>query len=196
MNHFDLKSKIDTNIKQLEFYYEMYDKLQNKFSFFIVIYSFIFIYVIELFKYLFVAELNIFDIAFVILFLAFLGFFIQSIVFSYKFIKPVNRFYRHEPKYFYNDVVNQYKNVLNTEDEEILNEYVNTTYLQELEVALSKNFEAYMKKSDLFFFNFVSILYTLLIYIIISSFVIFEKRNQKNSLEIENYKEIINYIKK
>lgn len=27
-----------------------------------------------------------------------------------------------------------------------------------------------------------------------SSFVIFEKRNQKNSIEVQNYKEIVNYI--
>jgi hypothetical protein len=40
MRIFDLDSKIEHNVKQPEFYYEQYEKLEGKFSFLTVLYSF------------------------------------------------------------------------------------------------------------------------------------------------------------
>jgi len=194
MEVFNTESKIELNIKQLEFYYNLYDKLQSKFSFLVVIYSFIFIYLIELFKFVFEIKLELFDITFLILFLTFLIFLFISLTKTYNFLKPIYIAYLHEPNYFYNEILSQYQSALNIDDEELLNEYVNCTYLKESEIALQNNNLAYQKKSKQFDTNFRCILYTLILYLIASSFVIFEKRNQTNTIEVKNYKEIVNYI--
>jgi len=127
-------------------------------------------------------------------FLLFLYLLTISIFKTYHFLKPINISYLHEPKFFYNNILNQYKKKLKTDDKDTLNEYVNYTYLLEIEKSLENNIKAYKEKSHLFYLAFKTILSTLLVYIILSSFVIFEKRNQKSEIELKNYKEIINYL--
>lgn len=194
MNIFDTKNKIEINQKQLEFYYDLNQKLQSKFSFLVVIYSFIFFYLIELFKYAIEIKFNFIGILYIILFISFLFLLICSFYKTYNFLKPINISYLNEPKYFYNNILEQYRIKLKTEDEEVLDQYVNYTYLLEIEKSLEDNISAYQEKSHKFYLAFKMILSTLLIYIIISSIVIFEKRNQKNEIELHNYKEIIDYI--
>lgn len=196
MNIFDVNSKIESNLKQLDFYHDLYQKLQSKFSFLVVIYSFIFFYLIELFKYIIEIKWNFIDIIFLIFFIIFLVALIISIVRTYDFLKPIDISYLNQPKFFYNDILEEYKTKLETDDEATLNEYVNHTYLLECEKALENNISAYKEKSHKFYLNFKTILQTLIIYIILSSFVIFEKRNSSNEIHLQNYKEIINYLKK
>jgi len=194
MDVFETRSKIEINQKQLEFYYDLYQNLQSKFSFLVVIYSFIFFYLIELVKFLFDINLNIIGCIYTMVFLLFLYLLTISIFKTYHFLKPINISYLHEPKFFYNNILNQYKKKLKTDDKDTLNEYVNYTYLLEIEKSLENNIKAYKEKSHLFYLAFKTILSTLLVYIILSSFVIFEKRNQKSEIELKNYKEIINYL--
>jgi len=202
MNMFSLESKIESNNKQLEFYYESYEKLESKFSFLVILYSFIFIYIIELFKFLFDFKFNLFYIAYTVFFAVFIYFLITSLRFTYLLRKPVEIFYTDEPKYYYTTLIEQYKNLLNitsdptSEQEELINEYVNLTYLGEQENALTKNIIEYRNKRKHFYYNFNYILVTLALYVITSGFVIFEKRKQNTQFEIQNYKEIINYLKR
>ena len=201
MKIFDLESKIESNNKQLEFYYESYDKLDNKFSFLILLYSFLFVYIVELFKFLCDFKFSLFYFVFSVLFILFLGFLVASIRFTYMLQRPVEIFYTDEPKYYYTTLLDEYKLLLNigddisVENEELLNEYINLTYLGEQESALSNNIVAYRDKRKYFYYNFNCMLITLVLYVITSSFVIFEKRNQNTQFEIQNYKEIINYLK-
>ncbi|WPO89882.1 hypothetical protein [Chryseobacterium sp. HR92] len=200
MKIFDVESKIEVNNKQLEFYYEMYDKLETKFSFLVVIYSFMFIYMIELFKYFIDADITLTNAVFIILFIVFLVFLGTSLHYTYLLQKPVDIHYLNEPNHFYIDKLNEYKtklnynDELNSDDEYILNEYVNLTYLDEQEIALSKNIKAYRKKRGLYYKNFNIILLCLVLYVFISSFVIFEKRKENTSFDLKNYKEVINYL--
>lgn len=196
MNIFDVNSKIESNQKQLDFYHDLYQKLQSKFSFLVVIYSFIFFYLIELCKYVIVIKWNFIDILFLLFFIVFLVSLLISIVRTYDFLKPIDISYLNQPKFFYNDILKEYRIKLDTDDEATLNEYVNHTYLVECEKALENNISAYKEKSHQFYLNFKTILQTLIIYIILSSFVIFEKRNNSNEIHLQNFKEIINYLKK
>ncbi|MDR6461939.1 hypothetical protein [Chryseobacterium sediminis] len=200
MKIFDVESKLETNLKQLEFYYELYDKLESKFSFLIVIYSFIFLYTLELFKYFIEIKLEGWNILFTVLFILFLLLLISSLILTYQLQKPVDVYYTHEPNYFYTTILEDYKNKLNIgeeiddDNEYLLNEYVNITYLQEQEIALTKNIKTYRKKRHKYYKNFHVILSALVLYVITSSFVIFEKRKENNSFDLKNYKEIINYL--
>ncbi|MET3528770.1 hypothetical protein DRF59_11265 [Chryseobacterium flavum] len=200
MKIFEVESKLETNLKQLEFYYELFDKLESKYSFLIVIYSFIFLYTIELFKFFIEVKFLDINIIFTLLFALFVILLTVSLVLTYQLQKPIDIYYTHEPNYYYNDILNEYKKKLNigddiNEDQEyLLNEYVNITYLQEQEIALSKNIKAYRSKRKKYYHNFNVILVTLILYVITSSFVIFEKRKENNSFDLKNYKEIINYL--
>lgn len=90
MKMFDTKSKIEINQKQLEFYYDLNQKLQSKFSFLAVIYSFIFFYLIELIKYALDTKLNFNGILYLIIFFLFILLLIKSILKIYNFLKPVD----------------------------------------------------------------------------------------------------------
>ncbi|WP_430827282.1 hypothetical protein [Chryseobacterium indologenes] len=200
MKIFDVESKIEANNKELKFYYEMYDKLESKFSFLVVIYSFMFIYMIELFKYFIDADFTLVNAVFIFLFIVFLILLGTSFRYTYLLQRPEYIHYLNEPNHFYIDKLDEYKTILNCgddltdDDEYLLNEYVNLTYLNEQEIALSKNIKQYIKKRGLYFKNFNLILSCLALYVFISSFVIFEKRKENTSFDLKNYKEIINYL--
>lgn len=201
MKIFDLESKIETNLKQLEFYYEMDGKIESKMTILVVLYSFIFVYLIELFKYFIDAKIEGINIIFFVLFLALLVLLVISVRYTWLFQRPEDVLYVHEPNYFYTTILERYKKDLGiTEDateenEGLLNEYVNHTYLREQEIALNFNIKAYRTKRKRYYFNFIYLLFASVAYVFTASFVIFENRNQNTKFEIKNYKEIINYIK-
>lgn len=194
MKAFDTEAKIDENLKQLNFYYDLSSKLQGKISVLVVFYSFIFFYLIELVKYLFSVDFNIKGFFYVIFFFAFMYLFVTALFKAYHFFKPVDIAYLHDPKYYYEDVLTQYKNKLETDDEALLTEYINLTYLKEVEISLQENTDMYREKSNLFYDAFVKTLQTLVIYIFLSSFVLYENRDKRNEFEIQNYQDIINYL--
>lgn len=201
MKIFDLESKIETNLKQLDFYYELDSKTESKFNLLIILYSFIFVYLIELFKYFIDAKLEGFNLLFFLFFLSLLICLGFAIRYTFLFQRPQNVFYVHEPEYFYTTILNSYKANLNitsdpTVDEELLlNEYVNHTYLREQEIALDLNIKAYRKKRRMHYYTFNWLLVAIIFYVLTASFVIFEKRNENTKFELKNYKEILNYQK-
>jgi len=102
----------------------------------------------------------------------------------------------NQPKHFYNDVLDQYKLNLQTDDDEILNEYLKATYLLETEKVLENNINVYRKKSNDFSRAFKVLLPTIILYLGLAIFVIVKNKEDQNNLTIQNYKEIINYIDK
>ncbi|WP_291143400.1 hypothetical protein [Flavobacterium sp. UBA7680] len=190
MNLLDTNTKIENNLKQIEFYQSLYQKIQSKFSFLIVVYSFIGLYIVEIIKFPF----RKFDYTYVIFSIIFIITLAISLYRTYCLVQPENVSYLNEPKYFYNDILNDYQEKLRTDDEEILNEYLKVTYLLELEDVLENNTKVYRKKSNDFYKVFKVLIPTLILYLGLSSFVIIQKKEEQNSISIQNYKEILNYI--
>ncbi|MBW8523826.1 hypothetical protein K0U91_01125 [Chryseobacterium chendengshani] len=201
MKIFDLESKLETNLKQLDFYYELDSKIESKFNILIVLYSFIFVYIIELFKYFIDAKLEGFNIVFSCSFLSLLICLFFAIKYTYLFHRPEDVLYIHEPEYFYTTILENYRINLNisddptTDEEALLNEYVNHTYLREQEIALAFNIKAYREKRKKYYFNFLWLLGAAFFYVLTAGFVIFENRNENTKFELKNYKEILNYQK-
>lgn len=194
-NFLDIDDKIEANQKALEFYHTNYQKIQNKISFLVILYSLISIYIIQILKFPF-EKYNELDpitfIIYIILLLSFLYFFIESIYNTFQIIKPAEVFYTNNPNYFYNDIKSQYEEILNTDDEDLLNAYVKQTYLQELEVTLEKNIALYDAKGRYFYNTFVRLLPALIFYVLCSGIVIFNSNNE-NEINIKNYQEIIKF---
>lgn len=195
MNLLDINTKIETNLKQIEFYHSLYQKLQNKFSFLVIIYSFICFYLIEIIKYPFKTNIYYYDFIYIGVLLFFLIFLGLSLKATYELIKPIDVAYINEPKHFYLKTLEEYKVQLATEDEEILNEYLKVTYLNEIEQVLENNRNVYRNKNSCFYKTFKKIFWSLTLYVVLSSFVIIQKKEEKSKIEIENYKEIITFLK-
>lgn len=196
MNFLEINTKIEINLKQIEFYHSLYQKNQNKFSFLVIIYSFICFYLIEIIKYPFKDELQILDFAYIVALIVFLWILCLSLRCTFQLIKPIEVAYLNQPKYFYKQILEDYKLKLQTQDEDVLNEYLKVTYLTEIEEVLDNNITVYQTKSTAFYNTFKKVFWLLIMYIALSSFVIIQKRDDKNIIEIENYKEIIKHINK
>jgi hypothetical protein len=195
MNLLDINTKIEANLKQIEFYHSLYQKLQNKFSFLVIIYTFICFYIIEIIKYPFKSDFQLYDLIYILVLCAFLFAFYLSLKETYELIKPIEVAYVNQPKHFYIKTLENYKLKLKTEDEDILNEYLKVSYLNEMEQVLENNINVYQNKNSSFYKAFKKIFWALILYVILSSFVLIQKKENNNKIEIENYKEILTYIK-
>jgi len=194
-NFLDIDEKIEANCKALDFYYNNYQKTQSKLSLLVLLYSIISIYIVQILKFPFdkfkEVDCSIF-IIYLILLLCFLYLFIASIYNTFNILKPEDVAYLNNPNYFYVDIKKQYEESLETDDEDVLNAYLKETYLNELEIALTKNIELYTTKSRYFYNAFTKLLPALILYVLCSGIVIFNT-DEKTEIEIKNYKEIIKY---
>lgn len=191
MDFTNIDFQIELNQKNIEFYHGLSDKIQNKISFLVVIYTFIFVYIIELIKYPFTLKGGC-EVYFYIFFLVvFLILLVASLVFTYKLINPEITLFNNNPKVFYSDVYDKYKNILQSESDETINLYIKHTYLRECERILEHNKNLYIRKSSYFYNNVVLLLLTLISYVLISSYVIIQKKNEKTQIEISNIKELL-----
>jgi hypothetical protein len=194
-NFLDIDEQIEANIKALEFYYNNYQKAQNKLSLLVLIYTIISVYIVQLIKFPFDKSIKtecIIFIVFIILMLAFLSLLVLSVYHTFQMLKPENVAYLNNPKYFYNDVKKEYQKSLETTKKDIINAYLKVSYLNELENALEQNINLYETKSRHFYNAFIKLLPALIIYILCSGIVIFNSEEDKE-IKIKKYKEIIQY---
>jgi hypothetical protein len=87
-------------------------------------------------------------------------------------LKPVDVAYMNAPKIFYNDLKDQYLKSLDAKEHHLINEYIKTSYLQELEKAIHTNSELFEQKSGYYYKAFTKGLIALPFYLLCSSFVI------------------------
>jgi hypothetical protein len=195
-NYLDIDEQIELNNKVLDFYYSSYQKTQSKISILVLIYSVIAIYILQVVKYPFetFTESNwILISVYSILLLGFIVMLSISIQNTYLLLKPIDVAYLHYPKYYYTEIKSQYEESLETDNEEILNEYVKATYLNEMEEAIQHNSYLFMIKSKYYDFAFKSALAAVLTYLLCTGFVIFKDEKPKD-FNLKNYEEIITKI--
>ena len=193
-NFLDIDTQIEENEKFLAFYYENYKKTLDKFNLLIVIYSVVFVFFIQVVKFPFekYKDANALYICYIILTITFLVLLGISLYNSYFLLKPHDVAYMNEPKSFYKDTFQQYKVLLDTEDENIINEYVKSSYLNELEESVTNNRKLFEDKGKYYYKAFVNLLRALIPYIICIGIVNFYPADTKPSkMEIINYKEIV-----
>ncbi len=195
-NFLDIDEQIELNNKILDFYYSSYQKTQGKISILVLIYSVIAIYVLQIIKYPFetFSESNWLLIGvYSILLLGFLVLLVISIRNTYLLLKPIDVAYLHYPEHYYKEIKSQYEESLETDDEETLNAYVKTTYLNEIEEAVKHNSYLFEIKSKYYDYAFKTALAAVLTYLLCTGFVIFKDEKPKD-FNLKNYKEIITEI--
>ena len=192
-NFLDIDTQIEENEKFLAFYYENYKKTLDKFNLLIVIYSVVFVFFIQVMKFPCekYKDVNLLYVCYILLIVTFLVLLGISLFNSYFLLKPLDVAYMNEPKSFYKDTYQQYKILLGTEDENIINEYIKSSYLNELEVSVTNNRKLFEDKGGYYYKAFVNLLRALLPYVICIGIVNFYPVDAKPSkTEIINYKEI------
>ena len=192
-NLLDIDDQIELNQKVLDFYYSNYQKTQSKISILVLIYSLIAIYVLQVIKYPFETfpESNWFIIIiYTILFLGFSVLLTISIRYTYLLINPIDVAYLHDPEHYYTKIKSEYEKTLNTNDENVLNAYIKTTYLNDMHEAVKHNSYLFEIKSKYYDYAFKSALGAILIYLLCTGFVVFKDEKPKD-FNIKNYKEII-----
>lgn len=188
-NFLDFGYQIELNEKNLETYQDLYEKTLSKISFISIVYSLLALYSAQIAQYAIESKLKsfIFSIALVI----YLVVVVISIVYTIKFLLPIEISHLHCPKYFYKDIKKRYEIQGKGKDADILNKYIQATYLNEIEKAVDNNFEAFKAKRRLFYFAFNFALAALIPYLFCLGFV-FEnqKKDEPKKVEIVNMKSL------
>ncbi len=151
------------------------------------------IYLIQLLKFCFSND-NQYSIVYGIVFLLFLCFIVPSIYNSFKLLTPKDVAFQQLPAQFYKTIAEEYRTKENITDEELLNEYIKTSYNNQLEEILVINDKLCLDKGESFSkaFNFACI--SIIPYLICMSIYLFCPKNDAQQMELKNYKQIIQYM--
>jgi len=107
-------------------------------------------------------------------------------------LTPKDVAFQELPKEFYKTIANQYRNE-GIDDDELLNEYIKTSYNNQLEEILEINDQLCLDKGKSYFnaFNFACL--SIIPYLICISIYLVCPKNESQLIEIKNYKQIIQY---
>lgn len=132
---YNLDYIIEINERRHEQYTAAYQKILERFTNIILIYSAITIFLIPLIKELLVVHTK--SVFFIVAFCLFAIFFIISITFTVRLIIPVSVAYLEIPKKYYTDIRLEYEQTL--KDKEQIKELLKASYITELESAVTNN---------------------------------------------------------
>lgn len=192
----DIDDKIEENKSMLEFYYSNYQKTQSKVTILTIIYSVLSIYIVQIIKYPFeqfhaIGLLHL--LTYLLILCIFISFLIWSIRFTYLLLNPMHVAYLNEPKYFYEELRIRYEKELDTTNPAVLNAYIKTSYLRELEMVVERTFTLLENKGNYYDTAFKKGLVALFLYLTCAGFIILEP-DKPDEINIKNFKEIINSI--
>ncbi len=175
--------QIDLNTKVLEDLINGYNKTQNKISVLVLFYSLISIYIVPICIALFDFQCTFYYYLYLAVFIFFFVLLIRSLYYTYRLLKPDYISFSEDPSKFYRDLLNQYKLTLETENPEILNEYIKTSYLQNLEIGIERNNKLFMDKGRFYYRSFQSIIFSIICYAFCVGYVQFADIN-KNQINM------------
>jgi len=173
---------IQINEERHEQYTSAYQKILDRFTNILIIYSAIAIFIIPLIQDFFVPHIK--DWVLCIFFLAFSILFVISIIFTIRLIIPVEIAYLEIPKKYYNDIRLQYEQTYSNTDQ--VKELLKASYITELETAVTNNEAVFRKKSSLYYNALMFALLSTVPYLICLGFHISKKEENVQKIEIVN----------
>jgi hypothetical protein len=182
---YNLDYIIEVNEKRHEQYTSAYQKVLERFTNIILIYSAITIFLIPLIQELLVMHTK--SLFFAIGFCLFAILFIISIVYTVKLIIPVDVAYLEIPKKYYIDIRLQYEQTI-TDTEQIKN-LLKASYITELEAAVTNNERVFRRKSSFFYNALLFALLSVIPYLVCLGLHISKKDDNIQKVEIINNKE-------
>ncbi len=176
----DIDYQIDLNIKAIDELFVGYNKTQNKISILVLFYSLISIYLVPLLLYLFSYQNSVSYYIILTLFISLLVLLVYSLIQTCLFIKPDLISFKHNPKVFYKETFNLYKEKLETDDSEVINEYIKVSYLNHLEDCIEHNELIFKEKSKNYYKSFITLTIALIFYFLCVGIMNFNLNSNNN----------------
>jgi hypothetical protein len=184
-----LESRIEVNEKRLDYENNRYQQIQSKIAYLTIVYSILSIYLVQLFQFIFCDGIS-YKVIFIIFICFYFAFALISVWFAIRLLIPKEVAYSHQPKYFFEEIRDQYIAEGITDDDE-LDLFVKTSYNMELEEAVESNNNLSNRKSYLYNSAFRFGLLALIPYVFCIAFYFTKNRPSIPAIQIENYKEIL-----
>ncbi|HXB06518.1 MAG TPA: hypothetical protein VNW04_05375 [Puia sp.] len=145
---YELDGIIEMNEKRLAEYTALYQKVFERLTNIILVYSALGIFLIPLTQHVMKADVR--GVFFYVSFVAFWVLLIVSLVYFIRLLLPVDIAYLDPPKKYYSDYKTELE-LLNVGPENVVNDSLKGTYIQELEDAIEINSNAFRTKNSLFY---------------------------------------------
>jgi hypothetical protein len=171
-NFLDFEFQIELNEKNLDKYHSLFEATMGKISLISLTYSIIAIYTVQFIAFILKSPKQ--NFIFILSLISLLILVIISIFFTIKFMIPVKLSHLHSPKL----------NLKQPQSNDVINKYIQATYLSEIEEAVENNYLAFKTKRRLFYFAFNFSLLSFIPYLICLSMYL-TKKNESSPSKIE-----------
>jgi hypothetical protein len=179
---YDLDYIIDVNEKRIEQYHAAYQKVLERFTNIILIYSAITIFLVSIIQDIFIA--NSTHVFLYICFGLFSVLFLTSLCFTVRLIIPVDIAYLSAPKKYYDEYRLNYEQTIQQQDQ--IEKLLKSSYINELETTLNNNKTVFRRKSSFYYNALMYALFSAIPYLVCFGFHISKKEKDVQKVEIIN----------
>lgn len=188
ISFYDFDYMIEINEKRLEQYTSAYQKVLEKLTHIILIYSAITIFLIPIIQNIFFTELK--SLLLHICFIVFAILFIISIIFTVRLIIPVHVAYLEPPQKYYDEFRRKYEQL--TANHIAREDLLKASYIDELERAIELNSKAFKRKNSFYYNALLFGLLSAVPYVVCLGFHISKKDDQHQKIEIASHEKYSN----
>lgn len=188
---YDLNYIIDINEKRLDQYTIAYQKVLDRLTHIILVYSALTIFLIPLVQDTALSKIH--NIIFGIFLSAFIILLVISIVYTVRLILPVDVAYLEFPSKYYQDIRAEYEKT--TTDTNQIITLLKSSYIDELQGALLINEGVFRRKSSFYYNALIFALLAVIPYLVCLSFHVSQKDERVQKVEIVNTENIRSFIK-
>lgn len=188
---YDFDYIIELNEKRIEGYHSAFQKVLDRFTVLIIIYSAMALFLIPLVEKIFSAD-SLFS-WFCISFYVFAVLFLISIYFAVRLIIPVDVLYLSAPKIYYGEYRLMYEESLQQNQQylkTLLEDLLKASYINELEKTLNNIISAFRRKNSFYIGALAFVLFSIPPYLVSLGIHLWEKKEiiQKNEIINEKNK--------
>ncbi|MDQ6904102.1 MAG: hypothetical protein M3139_13965 [Bacteroidota bacterium] len=177
---YELDYIIELNEKRLEQYTLAYQKVLEKLTNIILIYSAVAIFLLPIVQDIFLSEITHWLLY--VCFIVFAILFLISIGFTTRFVIPISVAYLEMPKKYYEEYRLAYE--ADIKDREEIEKLLKASYINELETALENNFSVFRRKSSFFYNALMYALLSVIPYLICLGFHISKREDKVQKIRI------------
>ena len=184
---YDLEYIIEINEKRIGEYISAYQKVLERFTNIIIIYSAIAIFLVPICQDICQSEITHWLL--MTCFITFNGLFLVSLYFTIRLIIPVEVSYLTSPKMYYETIRLEYEQTIGTQApgwQTNITKLLQASYINELEKALEMNIKVFTRKSSFYYNALMFVLLSALPFLICLGFHITKKEDRIQKVEIVN----------
>ncbi len=187
---YDLEYIIEINEKRIEEYISAYQKVLERLTNIIIIYSAIAIFLVPIYQ-----DICHFEITHWFLrmcFMIFVTLFLLSLYFTVRLIIPIEVSYLTSPRMYYETIRIQYEQRIGPNRQADIIKLLQASYINELEQALEMNIRVFTRKSSFYYNALMFGLLSAIPFLICLGFHITKKEDETQKVEVVNYEKYLN----